>query len=83
MKDDPKEVILSHIQRFIKTNRPVASGEQEILKNLREFLCYLEAKNIVNPTKLQDKQKMKELLSDIMKLDLEKFSKPRGSSGNS
>jgi hypothetical protein len=30
----------------------VASGEQEILKNLREFLCYLEAKNIVNPTKL-------------------------------
>lgn len=54
--------------------------QKEILKNLRDFLTYLECKNIINPQKLQNKEEMKNLLKDIMKLDLNKFSKPRKSS---
>ena len=50
------------------------------MKNLRDFLCYLENKGIINPTKLQNKDEMKILLKDIMKLDLTKFSKPRNNS---
>lgn len=57
-------------------------GDQEqttaqIIKNLRDFLQYLEQKNIINPKKLKDETEMKNLLGDIMKLDLNKFSKPR------
>lgn len=50
------------------------------MKNLRDFLGYLENKGIINPTKLQNKDEMKILLKDIMKLDLTKFSKPRNNS---
>ena len=50
------------------------------MKNLRDFLGYLENKGIINPTKLQSKDEMKILLKDIMKLDLNKFSKPRDNS---
>lgn len=38
---------------------------------------YLEQKNIINPKKLKDETEMRNLLGDIMKLDLNKFSKPR------
>lgn len=38
---------------------------------------YLEQKNIINPKRLTDEHEMKSLLGDIMKLDLNKFSKPR------
>ena len=48
-----------------------------MIKNLRDFLCYLEAKDIINRQKLEDKEEMRNLLKDIMKLDLTKFSKPR------
>ena len=52
------------------------------MKNLRDFLVYLEGKNIINPQNLQNKEEMKNLLKDIMKLDLNKFSKPRKSSAH-
>ena len=51
-----------------------------MIKNLRDFLSYLEAKDIINQNKLQDKEEMKNLIKDIMKLDLTKFSKPRSNS---
>lgn len=58
-------------------------GEQktdEIINNLKDFLLYLENKGIINQSKLQNKDEMKNLLKDIMKLDLNKFSRPRHNS---
>ena len=56
-------------------------GEQvneEILQNLREFLTYLEEKNIINTSKLENNnEEMNNLIKDLMKLDLAKFSKQR------
>jgi hypothetical protein len=54
---------------------------EEILQNLREFLTYLEEKNIINTERLENnKEEMNNLIKDLMKLDLEKFSKPRSAS---
>lgn len=48
------------------------------MENLREFLTYLEDKKIINTSKLENnKDEMNNLIKDLMKLDLEKFSKPR------
>lgn len=85
---DHKEVIVNHIRKYIKgkkitdqplqkqNNKTIEDTEQteEIVENLRDFLTYLEGKNIINSQKLQDKEEMKNLLKDIMKLDLTKFS---------
>ena len=93
---DHKEVIVNHIRQYIKLKPQSAEAqgllgqasgqtdpkkkEEMIIHNLREFLIYLENKNIINPQKLQDKNEMKNFIKDIMKLDLSKFSKPRSSS---
>ena len=88
VKLDHKEVIVNHIRKYIKgnkitdvvqqkqSNKTIEDQEQteEIVENLRDFLTYLEGKNIINSQKLQDKEEMKNLLKDIMKLDLTKFS---------
>jgi hypothetical protein len=89
---NPKEQIILHIGKYIKKkqneekNIPNDTGEvvnEEILQNLREFLTYLEEKNIINTDKLGDnKEEMNNLIKDLMKLDLAKFSKPRGASKN-
>ena len=84
---------MNHIRKYIKVKNPgEATPEQEsvdvqsgdktelIVNNLREFLTYLENKNIINPQKLSDQKEMKSLIKDIMKLDLTKFSKPRNNS---
>ena len=82
---------MNHIRKYIKVNkkeespatRLLATKDEEpevIIQNLRDFLTYLEAKNIINPQKLADKSEMKNLIKDIMKLDLSKFSKARTSS---
>jgi hypothetical protein len=48
------------------------------LLNLREFLGYLEEKKIINTERLEsNKDEMNNLIKDLMKLDLAKFSKPR------
>ena len=65
----------------VKTS-PENENTDEIIKNLRDFLTYLEGKGIINQAKLQDKSEMKNLMKDIMKLDLTKFSRPRGASGS-
>lgn len=44
-----------------------------MLGNLREFLQYLEDKNIINPKQLEDEKEINNLISDILKLDLTKF----------
>lgn len=95
-KQDPKEQIVQHIRKYIKSNKNTSSNvsgprtlasqvdaasspeqTEEIIRNLRDFLTYLENKGIINQSKLQNKEEMKNLLKDIMKLDLTKFSKPR------
>jgi len=44
-------------------------------------LTYLEDKNIINTERLENnKEEMHNLIKDIMKLDLAKFSKPRSNS---
>lgn len=55
----------------------------EILQNLREFLQYLEDKKIINTSKLENsKEEMNNLIKDLMKLDLTKFTKPKNSNDN-
>jgi hypothetical protein len=47
----------------------------ETLQNLRDFLQYLEDKKIINSKYLQNnKEEMSNLISDLMKLDLKKFT---------
>ena len=87
---DHKETIVNYIRKYIKlrpesqptptAEAPVEESEETIIQNLRDFLTYLENKNIINPQKLSDQSEMKSLIKDIMKLDLSKFSKPRASS---
>ena len=80
---DHKEIIINHIRKYIKVGGKMVgqAGRQDspdvIIQNLREFLNYLENKNIINPQKLSDQEEMKSLIKDILKLDLSKFSKPR------
>ena len=59
---DHKEVIVNHIRKYIKgkkitdqplqkqNNKTIEDTEQteEIVENLRDFLTYLEGKNIIN-----------------------------------
>lgn len=46
-------------------------------------MTYLEDKNIINTSKLENnKDEMNNLIKDLMKLDLAKFSKPRCSSSH-
>ena len=59
---DHKEVIVNHIRKYIKgkkitdqplpkqNNKTIEDTEQteEIVENLRDFLTYLEGKNIMN-----------------------------------
>jgi len=52
--NDPKDQIIQYISKYIKTKKevPIQESEEqtnEILKNLRDFLGYLESKNIINP----------------------------------
>ena len=74
------------MRKFIKVKQPTATEEEKqeknelIIQNLRDFLTYLENKNIINPKRLSDEEEMNNLIKDIMKLDLNKFSKPRANS---
>ena len=85
MQRNPKEQIIQHIGKYIKRkqspdgSKPSEEEEanEEILQNLREFLGYLEEKNIISSKQLQSKEEMDNLIKDLMKLDLAKFSKNR------
>ena len=57
---DHKEIIVNHIRKYIKVGGKMAGQEERkespevIIQNLRDFLTYLENKNIINPQKLSD-----------------------------
>ena len=79
-----KELIISYIGKYIRQNDLLHEnrGEEErayeeTLCNLREFLQYLEEKQIINCAQLEDKREVKNLIKDLVKLDLSKFSRQR------
>ena len=45
-----------------------------MIKNLKDFIGYLEQKNIINTTHLESKESVNQLIHDLMKLDLSKFA---------
>lgn len=45
------------------------------MKNLKEFLTYLESKQILTNAMIETKSTLKALINEIMQLDLVKFSK--------
>jgi 16S rRNA G527 N7-methylase RsmG len=59
----------------LKSNEINVELTEDQLENLKEFLSYLEKKNIINITQLEhDPNQLNNLIQDIMKLDLTKFS---------
>jgi tRNA A-37 threonylcarbamoyl transferase component Bud32 len=75
-----KDKIIDYVAKFIRTkhysNEVDAindEGYEEMVGNLREFLQYLEDKNIINPRQLEDEKEVNNLIADILKLDLTKF----------
>jgi hypothetical protein len=65
-------------------NNDIEIDEQydDTLSNLRDFLGYLEDKNIINGQQLEDKHEINNLIKDLMKLDLAKFSNIRKTSNS-
>lgn len=75
-----KDKIIEYVARFIRTKHYTsdkeASGDEgyeDMISNLKEFLQYLEDKNIINPKQLEDDKEVNNLIADILKLDLSKF----------
>lgn len=54
-------------------------NNEDTLQNLRDFLMYLEEKNIINGRQLEDKKEVNNLIEDLMKLDL--FNNVKGDKG--
>lgn len=54
-------------------------NNEDTLQNLRDFLMYLEEKNIINGRQLEDKKEVNNLIEDLMKLDL--FNNIKGDKG--
>ena len=82
-----KDRIIEYVAKFIRTkhyqNEVEAekdNGYDDMINNLKEFLQYLEDKQIINPKQLEDEKEVNNLISDILKLDLTKF-KGSGSEG--
>lgn len=81
-----KDRIIEYVAKFIRTKHYGSEleamsdeGYDEMINNLKEFLQYLEDKNIINPRQLEDEKEINNLISDILKLDLTKF---KGSNEN-
>uniref|UniRef100_A0A7S3J8P9 Uncharacterized protein n=1 Tax=Euplotes harpa TaxID=151035 RepID=A0A7S3J8P9_9SPIT len=75
-----KDRIIEYVAKFIRTKHysseiEAASddGYEDMINNLKEFLQYLEDKNIINPKQLEDENEVNNLIADILKLDLTKF----------
>lgn len=75
-----KEKIIDYVAQFIRTKHYNSeteamsdAGYEDMIGNLKEFLQYLEDKNIINPKQLEDEKEINNLISDILKLDLTKF----------
>ena len=50
---------------------------EERLTILKEFLWYLEEKDIINPKNLNDSSEIKKLVSGLIKIDLSKNTKAK------
>lgn len=75
-----KDKIIEYVAKFIRTKHYNSeteamsdAGYEDMICNLKEFLQYLEDKNIINPKQLEDEKEINNLISDILKLDLTKF----------
>lgn len=75
-----KDRIIDYVAKFIRTKHYSSEGDamsdagyEDMINNLKEFLQYLEDKNIINPKQLEDEKEVNNLISDILKLDLTKF----------
>ena len=75
-RENGKQQIVKFIGKYIKKNNEIEidSYYDETLKNLKDFLGYLEDKNIINGQQLEDKKEVNNLIKDLMKLDLSKFN---------
>ena len=72
--------MVDYIVKYLKrTQSPKVAIDQEkqlaLTRNLKEFLNYLEDKNIIQSgsTQLEDPAQVNSLIKDLMKLDLSKF----------
>ena len=67
--------IIDFIGKYIKQSGEVEIDQQydDTLNNLKDFLEYLEDKNIINGQQLEDRMEINNLIKDLMKLDLSKF----------
>lgn len=75
-----KDRIIEYVAQYIRTKHYSSEleaandeGYEDMINNLKEFLQYLEDKNIINPKQLEDEKEINNLISDILKLDLTKF----------
>lgn len=78
-RETGKLKIVSFIGKYIQNNAEVKIDQdyEETINNLKDFLGYLEDKNIINGQQLEDKKEVNNLIKDLMKLDLSKFHSMR------
>lgn len=70
---------MEYLEVYIKQDDNEDIGQkvyQERLTILKEFLCYLEEKNIINPDTIHNVDEIKKLVSGLMKIDLSKICAP-------
>ena len=76
-RENGKEKIVTFIAKYIQRSNDIEIDQDydEAIVNLKDFLTYLENKNIINGEQLEDKSEVNNLINDLMKLDLSKFQK--------
>jgi len=74
-RENGKQQIVNFIGKYIQQANEVKvdQGYDDTLNNLKDFLGYLEDKNIINGQQLESKNQVQSLIKDLMKLDLTKF----------
>lgn len=80
-RETGKRHIVDFIGKYIKQNNEIEIDREydETLDNLKDFLGYLEDKQIINGQQLEDREEVNNLIRDLMKLDLSKFHNLRKS----
>ena len=67
---------MHHIGKHIRQQGVLHEGDakyKRAIKNIKEFLHYLESKGIINKNTLTDRKSLKVLVKDLVQLDLSKF----------
>ena len=74
-RENGKEQIVTFIAKYIQKSNDIEIDQDydEAIVNLKDFLEYLEDKNIINGEQLEDRSEVNNLIKDLMKLDLSKF----------